>query len=695
MRQEQHRSKVERGIDTQLPAKSLAPGEDFAVNRSKLDKSDFEIQGVQRSSLLNVPVSPKDYAERESQDMMNADRKRLIEEQAASAGYDGTMEIDAKEVQKAQAYDRGTNNKKRKSMMMSQGERSEVGEGSGAKPLAQVPDLQHHPLASTSLAPAAAKASVLSTFPPPRTTMGATKRLSNGEAKAVGPPPSTIRVAAPFCTQSAIEKHLQPASLDPQERSLAEAREDSVRLQGVTWLDNVRRALQLPVKTFTTACVYYHKFRLAHPTVEYSWSDAAAASLLTSCKNEDTLKKSRDILAAAYNLKQPATHEQVGADDPIFEAPSRVVIGLERLVLESGGFDFRSRSPHQALIKISKSLPQSEDLKTVSKLAWTILTDLHRNFAPLKQTSATLALASLELAANFRATESEDRTCTVKDDLQALDLNKWHTTREEVMETLLDALDLYTHNTGSTILGTKYSLDDFLRIRLALNKECSESNLPRYTVVQPPPSPDNANGTGSTLRVANGHPTPISPPQPGTQAPTQPNGSAAAHTVPEGGGTLRFMLDPVRATDERTEVNRYYTEEWEEYEEEIEVPIPRNHSRERDRRDRPERDRDGRPRDFDDRRAPRPDDRGPPLNARDRERERIRESLADREREAERERARLRDRERERRYDDRRYDDRERDRDRRYDDRRDRDRDRDRDRRYYDDDRRRGRDERR
>ncbi|CAK3977426.1 CTD kinase subunit beta [Lecanosticta acicola] len=528
--------------------------------------------------------------------------------------------------------------------------------------------------------------------------MGATKRLSNGEAKNVGPHPSTIRVSASYMTQSAIEKRLQPPALDAQERSLAEAREDSVRLQGVTWLDSVRRALQLPVKTYTTACVYYHKFRLAHPTVEYSYTDAAAASLLTSCKNEDTLKKSRDILAAAYNLKQPSAHEQVGADDPIFEAPSRVVIGLERLVLESGGFDFRSRSPHHTLVKISKSLPKSDDLRSVSQLAWTILTDIHRTFAVLKQTSSTLALASLELAAHFIATTSPNNACTVRDDLQALDLNTWHTTREEVMETLLDALDLYTHHTSSTILGTKYSLDDLLRIRLALNKECTESSLPRYTVIQPPPSPDNANGTSNTLRVANGHPTPVSPPQPGTQPPQQSNGTGLNLPTPEGGGTLRFMLNPQRATEERAEVNRYYTEEWEEYEEEIEVPIPRNRSRERDHARQRDYSLDSRPRHgpgrddrFEDRRSTRDDRDGPPppRGVPPLDRERDRERLREREREAERERTRLRDRDRERRYDDRRYDDRERD--RRYDDRRERDRER----RYYDDDRRRPRDERR
>lgn len=502
----------------------------------------------------------------------------------------------------------------------------------------------------------------------------------------IGPHPSTIRVSAPYLTQAAIDARLLlspnansvTSSLDAQERSLAEAREDNVRLQGVTWLDNVRRALQLPVRTYTTACVYYHKFRLAHPNFEYNWADAAAASLLTSCKNEDTLKKSRDILAAAYNLKQPATHELVGADDIMFESSSRVVIGLERLVLESGAFDFRSRSPHQALVKIAKGLSSNLfegdklEMQETAKLAWTILTDIHRTFAPLKQTSATLGLACLELAAHLRDGTSEENVSAVRNCIQELDLHTWHTTRQEVMETLLDALDLYTHHTLMTILGTRFSLDEFLRIRLTLNKECTSSGLPRYTTVQPV-SQEVGIATANTLRVSNGHPTPVSPPQLG-QSTQQNAGAMPTHPIPEGGGTLRFMLNPQRAMDEKAEVTRYYVEEWEEYEEEIEVPLARSRSRDQDR----ESDRYEHGRGPDDRRGYRDD--------RDRERERLRE----REREAERERDRLRDRNRSRRYDDRRYDDRDRERDRRFDGPRERES------RYYEDDsRRRGRDDRR
>ena len=83
--------------------------------------------------------------------------------------------------------------------------------------------------------------------------------------------------------------------------------------------------------------MYYHKFRLVHPDsngyivgkyfvvamiLSYKLQDAAAAALFTACKIEDTLKKSREILCAAYNMKLP-TAEQLTPDDPVSGRLSR------------------------------------------------------------------------------------------------------------------------------------------------------------------------------------------------------------------------------------------------------------------------------------------------------------------------------------------------------------------------------------
>jgi len=71
-----------------------------------------------------------------------------------------------------------------------------------------------------------------------------------------------------------------------------------------------------PVKTFCSAAVYYHKFRIRFPSSEYNYEDVALASLFTACKVEDTIKKSKEILCAAHNLRYPNDHKP--PDDKVF-----------------------------------------------------------------------------------------------------------------------------------------------------------------------------------------------------------------------------------------------------------------------------------------------------------------------------------------------------------------------------------------
>ena len=97
---------------------------------------------------------------------------------------------------------------------------------------------------------------------------------SFGDPAEVGPHPSYIQVAKPYIFDRKIQDCLSAAGL-------SEAKDDSIRLQGITWIENVRRALRLyvmncgyprsaqgngtrPLRTFNTAVVYFLKFRLMH-----------------------------------------------------------------------------------------------------------------------------------------------------------------------------------------------------------------------------------------------------------------------------------------------------------------------------------------------------------------------------------------------------------------------------------------------
>lgn len=100
----------------------------------------------------------------------------------------------------------------------------------------------------------------------------------------------------------------------------------------------LRLTVASPVRTFDTAAVYYHKFRFRYPSSEYDFSDVALASLFVACKTEDTIKKSREILCAAHNLRHPNDHktpdDKVCHGPTLFRAPANIPVPGFRVPVE-------------------------------------------------------------------------------------------------------------------------------------------------------------------------------------------------------------------------------------------------------------------------------------------------------------------------------------------------------------------------
>lgn len=58
------------------------------------------------------------------------------------------------------------------------------------------------------------------------------------EGGLVGPHPSYIQIAKPYIFDHQVQKCIKSAGIP-------EAKDDSIRLQGVAWIDSVRKALHL------------------------------------------------------------------------------------------------------------------------------------------------------------------------------------------------------------------------------------------------------------------------------------------------------------------------------------------------------------------------------------------------------------------------------------------------------------------
>ena len=135
------------------------------------------------------------------------------------------------------------------------------------------------------------------------------------EPRPNGPPPGQMKVTQPFISEQCIRHMMAQNGGEP-------TRDAQLAVSGVQLIDNVREHLQLfvphpfpprafvsgprrnllptllkadlssrPVRTFNTACTYFHRFRLVFRDTEYNWQDAAISCLFLACKVEDTIKK--------------------------------------------------------------------------------------------------------------------------------------------------------------------------------------------------------------------------------------------------------------------------------------------------------------------------------------------------------------------------------------------------------------------
>jgi CTD kinase subunit beta len=128
-------------------------------------------------------------------------------------------------------------------------------------------------------------------------------------------------------------------------------------------------------------------------------------------------------------------------------------------------------------------------------------------------------------------------------------------------ETLLDLLELYTHYRTLTVAGPDFPVDAFLNVRIPLNDELKDKDLPRYTTYVDRRPQTTQNGSARTNGVTTKHNDKVSPKEasPRDRDTTAINGNSIKPRVGERGrdGTVRFMLNPDREQEEKKIVNEY------------------------------------------------------------------------------------------------------------------------------------------
>ncbi|KAI1165108.1 hypothetical protein F5B18DRAFT_660675 [Nemania serpens] len=366
------------------------------------------------------------------------------------------------------------------------------------------------------------------------------------------PPIGVIKSGRQYIHENTIRRKLARLETDL-------SRDEAARLQGVQLIDDVRNVLQLPIITYIAACGYYHRFRLEIDPKTYQWHDAALACLFVACKSEDTLKKSRDILCANHNIKNP--DRITTPDDKLFDQGSKMLIGLERQVIETLRFDFQVRNPFKMLAKIVKAVLGSDrDGCDFFVESFKIATDMYKTFAPLKHTTFTCAFTVARLTALMTGMHQKI--------FANLDPTEYYTCEDWVSEVMLDVLDLYTDHARSTLLGQEINSQAFIDAKIKVNQQMEVAQIPRYQ-------------NFCTQCEREGFASPSS-----TDSGTSPASPAGTNSTIKHGpkgfdGTYRFLFDAEEVRREKAAYEEYTKDEWEEWKEEIEELIPERENRRR------------------------------------------------------------------------------------------------------------------
>jgi CTD kinase subunit beta len=239
----------------------------------------------------------------------------------------------------------------------------------------------------------------------------------------------------------------------------------------------------------------------------------------------------------------------------IFESPGKIIIGLERLILETIGFDFRTRYPQKLLVKVVRSILGPDEGKPFFNIAYSMSIDMYKTFVPIKRTTFSMVMALVELTARM--------TGEHLDKVEAFAAQRRQYSRPAVLETMLDILDLYVQYHKSTNVGAQFDLNRFMDIKIALNTELEKEFISRHMYY----CSRCENEEAPTV-------TPGSATSPTATASSWPGDASMRRTARGQDGTMRFVFDPEAAREEQDTVAQYHTEEYEEYEVEVEEPIP-------------------------------------------------------------------------------------------------------------------------
>ncbi|TRY77859.1 hypothetical protein TCAL_11906 [Tigriopus californicus] len=179
--------------------------------------------------------------------------------------------------------------------------------------------------------------------------------------------------------------------------------EQRYRREGVRFIIEVGKALNLSHTTMASGAVYFHRFYMFHSFQEFPKYVVATCCLFLAGKAEETPKKCRDLIKVVRAHTNDTQFATFGHD------PREEVMIMERVLLQTIKFDLQVDHPYISILQYAKSLKgDSAKLQKMVQMSWTFVNDSLCSTLCLQWEPEIIAIAVMYLAAKLSKFEIKD-----------------------------------------------------------------------------------------------------------------------------------------------------------------------------------------------------------------------------------------------------------------------------------------------
>ncbi|XP_051155919.1 cyclin-K-like isoform X2 [Leptopilina boulardi] len=182
--------------------------------------------------------------------------------------------------------------------------------------------------------------------------------------------------------------------------------ETQYRKEGINFIRNMGEKLSLGYNTIATAVVYFQRFYMAHSFTEFPLYITACSSLFLAGKAEETPKRSKDLLKAAWDI---FSNEANVIIEKFGETPRESVMKCESVLLQTVNFEFDIEHPYKYLVKYAKYLKgEKTKIQTIVQMAWNFVNDSLSTTLCLEWEPEVIAIALINVSAKLNKFKIDD-----------------------------------------------------------------------------------------------------------------------------------------------------------------------------------------------------------------------------------------------------------------------------------------------